>query len=227
MARSHHPDLWGRNISATGFNSDHGPIAAPYTGHFAVFNDIHAVPVSCPCKSPGKSIVPGHPAAGLERCAEYRVARPVGDINQGNDGLDLSRGQDLAVDSIQSVCVRTPDDIPHILQGMPQIQDPPLAEHHVEIEFLAEPLPQLQGFFVKLGCFIPQVVGSHNRRVATRVTATDPALLQNCYPSNRVFTGEVIRTRKPVTTASNDDDIILRTRFGTAPGLPPARVPGH
>src|SRR3546814_3569790 len=62
---------------------------------------------------------------------------------------------------------------------MRQGQNATLAEHDVEVELLAQSLPQLQRMLVDRRRFVPEIVGAADGGVAAGVAAADPALLQH------------------------------------------------
>ena len=68
------------------------------------------------------------------------------------------------------------------------------------------------------------VVGADDRRVAPRVAAAEPALLEHGDVGRAVLLGEVVGGREPVPAAADDDRVVARLRRGTAPGERPALV---
>ena len=168
--------------------------------------------------------MPCNTGSRLERCAEYRIAGLARYIHRWHLRLNLGRGQNFAVDTIQTVGVGAPINITHILKGMTKVHYPPLAEHHVKIEFLTQPLPQLQGFFVEVGRLVPEIVGTDNSCVAARISTADPTFLQYRDAPNIMLGREVIGSRKSMTSTPHHDHIIGRRRVWATPGFRPVLV---
>ena len=123
----------------------------------------------------------------------------------------------MPIDAIQAIGVDATLDIAHVLQIMAKVIYPALAEHDVVVQILAQAFPQLHRFFIQVCGFIPQVIRAHDRSVTARVTAADPAFFQHRDIGDAVLPGEVVSSRKPVTTATDDQYVIFRLRFWTTP----------
>ena len=95
---------------------------------------------------------------------------------------------------------------------MDEIEHAARAVHHVEIELLRQPLPQLEGQLVEMRIRIEMVVGAHDRRVAPRVAAAEPSLFEHGYIAEAMLLGEVIRGGKPVAAAADDYDVVTLLR---------------
>ena len=104
---------------------------------------------------------------------------------------------------------------------MAQVQHAPLGKHEVEIEVLAQAFPQLHGMLIQMGIGIEHVVGAHDRGVAPRVAAAEPAFFENRHIMDAMKFGQVISRRQPVPTAADDDDVIRRLGFRIAPRAGP------
>ena len=87
---------------------------------------------------------------------------------------------------------------------MAEVIDPALAEHDVVIQVLAQAFPQLHRFFVEMRGFIPQVIGTHDGRVAPGITAADPAFFEHRDIRHTMLFGQVIRGREAMTSATDD-----------------------
>ncbi len=190
-------------------------------GDLAVLDDVDAARIGAARVPPGDRIVPRDAGAPLQRRAEDRIARVGRRVDDRHHRLHLRRGEHLAVDAVQPVGVDAPLDVAHVLQRVSEVQHAALAEHHVEVEVLGEPLPELHRLLVQVRRLVPQVVGADDRRVAARVAAADPALLQHRDVGDAVLLGEVVRGREPVAAAADDDDVVLAPGLGIPPrGLP-------
>ena len=107
---------------------------------------------------------------------------------------------------------------------MTEVVDAALAEHDVVVQILAQTFPKLHRLFVEQRSFGPQVVRAHDGGVATCIAAAYPAFLQNGDIANTVFLREVVRSSETVTTAANNDDIVLFLRLRAAPGFTPVAI---
>src|SRR5450755_1976605 len=77
---------------------------------------------------------------------------------------------------------------------------------------------------VKCRTFIEQVIRADDRRVAARVAAADPALLEHGDVGQAMLLGQVIRRSEPVATAADDDRIVGWLRLRLAPLRLPAKL---
>jgi hypothetical protein len=66
-----------------------------------------------------------------------------------------------------------------VLQGVAQVVDAALGEHHVVVQVLGQAFPQFHRVFVQVRRLVPQVVGTHDGGVARGVAAAQPALLDH------------------------------------------------
>ena len=89
-----------------------------------------------------------------------------------------------------------------------EIEHAALAEHDVEVEVLAQAFPKSQGMLVELGVGAQQVVGAHDRGVASGVAAAQPALLQHRDIGDAVLLGEVVGRRQAVAAAADDHHLV-------------------
>ena len=66
---------------------------------------------------------------------------------------------------------------------------------------------------VELDTDILQIVGADNCRVATGVTSTEPALLDDANVGDPMLLGQIIRGRKTVAATADNDDIVAPLRL--------------
>ena len=78
-----------------------------------------------------------HPTTGLKRRPQYRVAGVRRNIHRWHHRLNLGGVKYLAINTVQPVCVGSAINIAHVLQGVAQVHDAALAEHHIKVKFLA------------------------------------------------------------------------------------------
>ena len=168
--------------------------------------------------------MPRHPATGLERRAQHRIPGITRHIHRRNFRFYLGGGQDLTVDPVQPVRVRATINITHILQVVAEVHHAALAEHDIEVEFLTQPLPQLQGLFIQMCGLVPQIVRANDRRIAAGITAANPPFLEHGNPSDIMLGGKVISGREAVTAAADNNHVVGRRGLRAAPGLWPVLV---
>src|SRR6266404_1805303 len=80
---------------------------------------------------------------------------------------------------------------------------------------------------VKMGAVIPEIVRAHHRRVAPRVAAAEPALLEHRDVRDAVILGKVIGGGQAVAAGPDYDDFVFGLRRRVAPGALPAAVAGE
>jgi hypothetical protein len=104
---------------------------------------------------------------------------------------------------------------------MVEVDDAALRHHGIEVEFLLQPLPQLQGKFIEGIVAGEQVVGADNGGVAADIAGAEPALLENGDIADVVLAGEVVGGGEPVAAAADNDDVVIGLRSRLAPGRRP------
>jgi len=102
-----------------------------------------------------------------------------------------------------------------------------LAEHDVEVERLAQALPQLEGMLVEVRALVPEIVRAHDGGVATGVAAADPALLEHGDVADAMLLGEVVGGGETVAAAADDDHVVFRAGLRAAPGRRPVAMMGQ
>lgn len=114
--------------------------------------------------------------------------------------------------------------VAHVLEGVAEVVDPALGEHHVVVEVLGQALPQLHRVFVEQRGLVPQVVGAHDGGVARGVAAAQPTFLDYRHVADAVFLGQVVGGGQAVPAATDDDHVVDRLRRGRAPHALPVLV---
>ena len=180
--------------------------------------------VDRPGETPGHRVVTSDAAAWLPGSAQYGIARVGGAVEQGHPLLYLVGGEDLAVDAVQPVGVHAPLDIAHLLQRVAEVHHSPRAEHDVEIEFLAQALPQFEREVVETRRLVTQVIGAHDGRVAAGVAAAQVSLLDDRHIGDAVLFCQVVRRRQAVTATAHDHRVISLPGSGITPGPGPVFV---
>ena len=225
MARGHDRDLPRLDEPPGRIDADDRAVLAADTRDLAVLDDVDTERIGRAREAPGHGIVPRHPATALQRGTEHGITRV--EVDEGNPLLHLGRRQHLGVDAVQPIRRDAPLDVTHVLQRVPQVHDAALAEHHVVVQRLRQPLPQLHRLLVEVGRLGPEVVGAHDGRVAGRVAAAQVAALDHRDVVDAVLTGQVKSRCETVPAGADDHDVVFALRLGRAPLSLPAFVVRH
>src|SRR4029077_6236552 len=110
---------------------------------------------------------------------------------------------------------------------MREIEDAALAQHHVEIELVRQPLIEPEREVIEGDRLGIEVVRPHDGGVASGVAAAEPALLDHADTRALVSLREVIGGREPMAAAADDGEVVSRLRPRLAPRLRPAFVAGE
>ena len=123
--------------------------------------------------------MPRRSAAPLERGTENGIACIWSNAERRAVGLGFLGRQPFIVDAIQAVGVNVTLEALHIMDIVREHHHAALGVHHVEIEVLRKPVPQLQGMIVEVRALIIEIVGPNDGRVAPGVSATQPTLFNH------------------------------------------------
>ena len=104
---------------------------------------------------------------------------------------------------------------------MTQVKHAALAEHHVIVEFLTKPFPELERQLVELGCFIPEIVRANNGGIAGCVTTTQIAFLDHCDIGNAMDFGKVVGCGQTMSATTYNNHIVVVFGLGAAPQFLP------
>ena len=225
VARRHDGHFFRLDETFGGVDAGHRAVVTSDAGDLTLLDDIDSERIGGPCIAPRHRVVARHAGPTLQRSTEHRVARV--QVDEGNHLLDLCRCDHFAVNSVESVGVDPTFNVPHVLQAVTQVHHPALAEHHVVVDVLRKTFPQLHRLLVQRRGFVPQVVGTHDRRVTPRVAAAEVAALDHRDVTHAMFLGQVVRSGQPVATGADDDHVIFTFGFGRAPLLLPVLVVRH
>ena len=99
--------------------------------------------------------------------------------------------------------------------------------HHIIIEILRQPIPQLYRMVIHPGRFVIEIVRADNRRVSARIAAAQPAFFKHSNIGNAVFLGQIIGSRQPMPARANDNHIIRCLRLRKGPLLIPTLMSAH
>ena len=195
-------------------------------GHLAVLDQVHPARVRPPGEPPGHRVVPRRARPPLQEPAADREAR-VGEVEERPPRPHLLARQELRVVALHPHGVPAPREGVELPVRMAEVQHAALRHHHVVVQLLLQPLPELQRMRVELAVPLEQVVRPHDRGVAPDVAAAEIPPLQHRDIGDPVVLREVVGRRQPVPAAADDDDVIGGLRLRVAPDRRPAPVAGQ
>jgi len=114
-----------------------------------------------------------------------------------------------------------------LMLGLAQHQHATGREHHIVIQFLAQPFVKRARQFINGNRRILQVIGADNGGIAPRIAAAQPALFQNGDIRHFMVLGEVIGGGQAMPAGPHDHRVILRLRLWRTPGPLPILVVIH
>ncbi len=203
-----------------GLDADGPAIVDADAGDLAILDDVDAAAVGAAGIAPGDGIMPHGAAAALQQAAHDREAAIV-EIEEGQDAAHAVAVEQLGIDAVQPHGVAAAGSGIALRIGMEEIEDAALRHHGVEVEFLLQPLPELQRPFVEGVVAGEQVVRADDGGVAADIAGAEPALLQHRDIADAVLAGEVVGGGEPVAAAADDDDVIVGLGLGLAPSRRP------
>ena len=194
----------------------------PKARDLAVLDDVYPAGIGRAREPPGHGIVPSRPAAALKQGPQH--GKPAVQIDEGHPLPDLGRRQELRIDAVHADRVNASPHLLQIMLAVREVQQPPLGEHDVVIEFRGQAFPESDCVVVEGRGLGQEIVRAHHRGVPTGVAAAEPALLQHCDVANTVLPGQVVRGRQPVPATADDHHRVRRLWVGTAPDCLPVLV---
>ena len=190
----------------------------------AILDDVDAARARAPRIAPGDGVMARGAAGALQRRAAHGIADAGIDVEDRAELLGLLRRQPFVGDAGEPIGVDMAAERLLVVQVVRQQHDAARREHHVVVEFLRQPRPQLVGVAIDALGGRPQVVRAHDGGVAAGVAAAEPALLQHGDVGDAVLLGHVIGGGEAVAAGADDDDVIGRLRLGRTPLLRPILV---
>ena len=198
---------------------------AAYGRHFRILDDIDAECARRPRIAPRDRIVPCRAAAPLQGRTEHGIAQLRRDIERRTEILCRFRRQPLIIDAGKAVCVHMPLENLNVVDRVRQHHHATRRVHDVVIELVRERLPELYRQLVDRLRLFPEIVRPDDRRVATGVAATEPALLDDHNIPEPVLLGEIVGRAEPMPAATDDHRVVGCLGLGRTPLRRPARVP--
>jgi hypothetical protein len=116
--------------------------------------------------------------------------------------------EQFAVDAVEAVGADPTLGITDVLQGVAQVVDAALGEHHVVVQVLGQAFPQFHRVFVQVRRLVPQVVGTNDGGVARGVTAAQPAFFDHGHVGDAVLLGQVVGGRQTMPATADDDHVV-------------------
>jgi hypothetical protein len=155
MTGSDHADTLGADEALVGLHADAHAVFLAKAGDLGLLDQVHAQGVGRAGVTPGHGVVAGHAATALHGGADDRVAGVLRTVQVGNLLGDLPAIEQFAIDTVEAVGADAAFGIAHVLQGVAEVVDTALGKHHVVVDVLGQPFPQLHGVFVQVRGFIP------------------------------------------------------------------------
>ena len=185
---------------------------------------MHAALGGCARIAPRHRIMPRRPAAPLQRGPQNRIADIRPHIQNRTKGLRLFGRQPFIVDPAQPIGMDMPFGRLHIMQRMGQHHHTARRIHHIVIELLRKPLPELHRMFVKFLAFFPEIIGADDGGVAPRIAPAQPAFFQHSHIADAVLGCQIISGRQAMPASPDNHHVIGRARFGRGPLFGPDRT---
>ena len=91
---------------------------------------------------------------------------------------------------------------------MSKIEHTPLTEHHVVVQLLGQPLPQLQRVLIEFGIAIKLIVGTHDGSIATGVATAQPTFFEYRNILYAVQLCQIVGSRQSMPPGAHDNDIV-------------------
>src|SRR5216684_3042435 len=96
-------DLVGIDRAAAGVDPDYPPAFGADRGNLAILDDVDAPRIGGAGIAPGDRVVARHPAAPLQRAAEYRIAGVARNVEDRAKPLDRFAVEPFGVDLVEAV----------------------------------------------------------------------------------------------------------------------------
>ncbi|MNH22257.1 hypothetical protein D3C79_821050 [compost metagenome] len=132
--------------------------------------------------------------------------------------------EQLTVHTVEAVGADPAFGVAHVLQGVAEVINPALGEHHVVVNVLRQAFPELHRVLIEMRRLVPQVVGTDNRCVARGVAATQPALFDYRDIGDAMLLGQVVCSGQAMPAATNNNHVVDLFRGRRAPHALPVFV---
>ncbi len=192
--------------------------------HFAILDDVDAVPVGGAGIAPGHRVVAHGAGAALQNAAPDGPARFPGIIEIGQKLHHLAAVEQFGVDAVEPHDVAAPREGIELHRVDGQHDLAALRHHAVEIQLVREAFPELQRMLEELGVAVDHVIGADERGVAPDIAGADIAALQHRDIADAVVLRQIIGGRQAMAAAADDHRIIGFLRLGRAPGPRPGQI---
>ncbi len=217
VAGGYHADTFCTDETLVGFHTDAHAVFLAKADDFGLLNQVNAQCVCRTGETPGHRIVTSDTTTALNCRADDRVTGVFRAVQVRDFLGDLLAVEQFAVHTVKPVGADTALGVAHVLQGVAQVVYAALGEHDVVVQVLGQAFPQFHRVFIKVGRFVPQVVGAHDGGVTRGIAAAQPAFFDHGHIGNAVLLGQIIGRRQTVPAAADDDHVIDLFRGGRAP----------
>ena len=220
-------DFAAENSPPRGFDADGLALVHDKSGHFAVLNDVDAQGICGAGIAPGHGVMAHGAGPLLQDAAPDGPAGVLGIIEVGQQRHDLAAVQQFRVDAVEAHDVAAPGIGIELHRAGGEHDLAAVGDHAVEIQFMGEAFPELQGMLEKLGVAVDHVVGADERGVAADVAGTDIGALEHGHIAHPVVLGEVIGGGEAMAAAADDDGIVGALGLRRAPRRAPRADSGE
>ena len=191
-------------------HADHAVAVAEQAGHRRVLEDVDAALGSARGIGPRDPVVSGGGAFDVVGATQDRVAAAAGQVQLGDQLLELGRGAHERLRAVRRVHEAARALGAHRHLGMGEPDDALGLVEDRGAGLLLERLVHLEGVLVEADRLGDAVVGADDRRVAAGVAGRDVVGLEDGDVRDAVAGGEVVGRRQAVAAAADDDDVVGR-----------------
>ena len=213
------------NGAPIGLNGGDSAVVGEHAGDFASLDQIHSRVRGLAGITPGDRVVPRNAAAVLDEApVDWEAAIQV---DVGDAPANRFRTQNFGIDSVHrdGICP-APVDF-QFMWAVADGENAPRAEHHIEVDFLAEVFEQPKRMFVECTAFGIEVIRPAHHGVTAGVPAAQVPLFEHGDAADALMPGEVIGRRQAMPSRADDQHIIVFSGLAVRPGARPLPVAGQ
>ena len=174
--------------------------------------DLHPQPCRRACKAPAHGVMASHAANWVPQGAQPRLRRFGHQVELGAKLADGLAVDNLAVHAQVLVGFGSQSKAAHRCFGLGQRERAASGKHHIEAEFLAQSLVQLQRPGIEADRLGGDVVGAYHLCVASRVSAAEVASFDHRDSAHAVPTRQEVGRGQAMAAPTNDRNVIARAQ---------------
>lgn len=192
--------------------------------HGTILDDVDAARRCAAGVPPGDGVMPRRAGAPLQRRSNDRVTGRRRNIERRAELLRLLRRQPLVVDAIQAVRMDVALEGLDIVNVVREHHHAALGIHDVVVQILGQRFPKIERAVIKTRALVIEVVRADDSRVATRVAAAEPALVDHRDIGDPMLLREVVCRTQAVPAGADDHHVVSSLGLGIRPLLSPVRL---